>query len=92
MDTTYSNLKHIRKRLVVPHSIPGLVTSRVMVMSYLNGVPLTKLGEHVNNLPLAQRKMAFKQVGARFCFLLCMTNLSCRGTQLPYGADNITSS
>jgi len=62
MDTTCANLKRIRDRVVVPHSIPGLVTSRVLTMTYLEGVPLTNMREHVSKLSLMQRKVAFQRV------------------------------
>lgn len=62
MDTTCANLRHIRRRVVVPHSIPGLVTNRVLTMSYLQGVPLTKLEGHMTDVPPHLRKVAFRKV------------------------------
>jgi predicted unusual protein kinase regulating ubiquinone biosynthesis (AarF/ABC1/UbiB family) len=62
MDQTNENLKAIRSRVVVPHSIPGLVTERVLVMTYLDGVPLTQLEKHVQNISPAKKKAAFKRV------------------------------
>lgn len=44
-----SNLSHLRKHITIPHSVPGLVTKRVLVMNFVDGVPLTeaasKIGE-----------------------------------------------
>ena len=62
MDTVGENLKAIRSRVVIPTSIPGLVTDRVLVMSYLNGVPLTQLHKHASDLPEWKKKAAIKQV------------------------------
>lgn len=62
MDQTNETLKGIRSRVVVPHSIPGLVTNRVLVMSCLDGIPLTQLSKYVKDKPLAVQKAAFKRV------------------------------
>ena len=64
MDTTCASLKRIRDRVVVPHSIPGLVTKRILTMTYLQGVPLTKLEDHLTDIPHYQRKVAFQKVCA----------------------------
>eukprot|EP00892_Ulva_mutabilis_P003003 jgi/Ulvmu1/12703/UM095_0007.1 len=65
MDTTCANLKGIRGRVAVPHSIPGLVTSRVLTMTYLQGVPMTKMERHVTGLSQMQRKAAFQRIISR---------------------------
>lgn len=69
MDMTWSSLRQIRSRVVVPHSIPGLVTNRVLTMTYLQGVPLTKLEGHLTEVPQHLRKAAFRKV--------CSTRYSC---------------
>ena len=62
MDTVSENLKGMRRRVIVPNSIPGLVTDRVLVMTYLNGVPLTQLHNHASDLPEWKKKAAVKRV------------------------------
>lgn len=76
MDTTHETLKGIRSRVVVPHSMPGLVTSRMLVMSYLDGVPLTQLGKYVKDKSPAAQKVAFRRV--RGCVLRAWS-LGCTG-------------
>lgn len=76
MDTTHETLKGIRGRVAVPHSVPGLVTSRVLVMSYLDGVPLTQLGKYVKDQSPAAQKAAFKRVWAADCVPRAMNVLS----------------
>lgn len=66
MDVTCKSLRSIRHRVLVPHSVPGLVTNRVLTMSYLEGVPLTKLDRHVMGIPEFKRKAAFRTVGHLF--------------------------
>lgn len=62
MDQTHEALKHLRARVLVPHSIPGLVTNKVLVMSYLDGTPLNQLRERAESMPAAHRKAALKMV------------------------------
>lgn len=62
-DSTLSHtcpLKSSCKNVVVPRSIPGLVTQRMLVMEYLDGTQITRLGS--------------KMDGAR-CHALCFANL-----------------
>lgn len=79
MDQTHHTLRAIRNRVVVPHSIPGLVTDRVLVMNYLDGVPLTQLGKHVKNQSPAKQKAAFKRVRHSLHNLLCPCQVMCAG-------------
>lgn len=69
MDTVAESLKAIRSRVVIPTSIPGLVTDRVLVMSFLDGVPLTQLSRHTSNLSDAQKTVAMKRVRSSRCGL-----------------------
>ena len=41
--------------VVVPRSVPGLVTRRVLTMGFVDGVPLTRLEGHVSRLKLPKR-------------------------------------
>lgn len=63
MDTVAADLRGIRRRVVVPTSVPGLVTREVLVMDYIDGMPLSKLGSVTTDMSEQKRKMAFKRVG-----------------------------
>ena len=39
-------LQKLNHRIEVPRSVPGLVTDRLLVMSFLEGVPITRLDRH----------------------------------------------
>lgn len=41
--------------VVVPRSVPGLVTRRVLTMGFVDGIPLTRLESHVTRLKLPKR-------------------------------------
>jgi len=41
--------------VVVPRSVPGLVTRRVLTMGFVDGIPLTRLEGHVTRLKLPKR-------------------------------------
>lgn len=41
--------------VVVPRSVPGLVTRRVLTMGFVDGVPLTRLEGHVSRMKLPKR-------------------------------------
>jgi predicted unusual protein kinase regulating ubiquinone biosynthesis (AarF/ABC1/UbiB family) len=58
MDAIASHLAPIRARVAVPRSIPGLVTRRVMAMTFMEGTPLTALADRVAHLPQWQRERA----------------------------------
>jgi predicted unusual protein kinase regulating ubiquinone biosynthesis (AarF/ABC1/UbiB family) len=62
MDTVAEELKPIRARVVVPTSVPGLVTDRLLVMKYLDGVPLTQLGSKMSGYSDAQKKAGLTRV------------------------------
>jgi hypothetical protein len=51
MDTIAQHLSGWRGRVAVPQSVPGLVTQRLMVMSYMDGLPLMQLREKIEHLP-----------------------------------------
>jgi hypothetical protein len=70
MDTVAGNLKPIRSRVVIPTSVPGLVTDRMLVMSYLDGLPLTQLGTRAN-LSEEQKRMALRRVRPSHCMARC---------------------
>jgi aarF domain-containing kinase len=62
MDTVAKNLKHIHRRVIIPRSVPGLVTKRMLIMDYLDGVPLTQLASRTANLSEAKKIVAMKRV------------------------------
>jgi hypothetical protein len=62
MDTIAHDLRAIRSRVAIPTSVPGLVTDRMLVMQYLDGVPLTQLGSKMAGLSAAERRMGLKRV------------------------------
>jgi predicted unusual protein kinase regulating ubiquinone biosynthesis (AarF/ABC1/UbiB family) len=68
MDQTHETLKHLKSRVEVPHSVPGLVTGKVLVMNFLNGTPLNQLAAKARDMPVPRRKMALKMV--RYALLL----------------------
>ena len=41
MDTVSEELRSIRDRVVIPTSVPGLVTNKLLVMNFLDGVQRT---------------------------------------------------
>lgn len=61
MDSIATHLAPISSRVAVPRSVPGLVTRRVMGMTYMEGAPLMSLAERVAHLPKWQRE----KVGGR---------------------------
>ena len=67
MDTVAENLRPIRSRVVIPRSVPGLVTRRMLVMEFLEGVPLTQLGSRVSGLSAAAKKAAMTRVRPTRC-------------------------
>lgn len=55
MDTIAQHLSGWRGRVLVPQSVPGLVSQRLMVMSYMEGTPLMQLREKIEHLPQWQK-------------------------------------
>jgi predicted unusual protein kinase regulating ubiquinone biosynthesis (AarF/ABC1/UbiB family) len=44
MDTIAGHLRKVAAHVTVPRSVPGLVTDRVLVMEFVDGVPLMQVG------------------------------------------------
>lgn len=40
------SLQKLNHRIEVPRSVPGMVTDRLLVMNFLDGVPITRLERH----------------------------------------------
>ena len=56
MDSIAEHLGPISPRVAVPRSVPGLVTPRVMAMTYIQGTPLMQLKDKVAHLPKWKRE------------------------------------
>jgi hypothetical protein len=56
MDAIASHLSPIASRVAVPRSVPGLVTRRVMAMTFMEGTPLMQLQDKVAHLPKWKRE------------------------------------
>jgi len=50
--------KGISKKIEIPRSIPGLVTRRLLVMNFLDGLQITRLGDKTKKLSHKKRKIA----------------------------------
>lgn len=57
MDLVADHLKPLRGRVAVPRSIPGLVTPRLLVMEFMDGIPMTKLAEKTRGLSEKRKKI-----------------------------------
>jgi len=55
MDAIAANLEHM-SRVAIPRSVPGLVTQRALLMSFEEGLPLTRLEEKTKHLPRWKRE------------------------------------
>ncbi|KAF5841271.1 ABC1/COQ8 ser/thr kinase [Dunaliella salina] len=65
MDSIALHLRPIQDRVVVPRSVPGLVTPRLLVMEFMEGIPLTDLGSHTQGLSEAKKRAAKKRILSR---------------------------
>ncbi|KAL6766353.1 AKC2 [Auxenochlorella protothecoides x Auxenochlorella symbiontica] len=62
MDAVADQFKHLGHKIKVPHSIPGLVTDRMIVMEFLDGIPITRLAAHTSSLSASTRRLAAGRV------------------------------
>lgn len=44
MDAIGAHLRKVCRKVVVPRSVPGLVTPSLLVMEYMQGTPLLQVG------------------------------------------------
>lgn len=65
MDTISEHLAPIASRLQVPRSVGGLVTQRLLVMSFLEGVPLQEASRKVSGLSARRRELAKRLILSR---------------------------
>ncbi len=69
--------KGISKKIEIPRSVPGLVTRRLLVMNFLDGLQITRLGDKTKNLSRKKRKVAVERIVHRVA--------EAYGRQLLYG-------
>eukprot|EP00798_Chlamydomonas_sp_ICE-L_P027625 gene27625-7262_t len=74
MDTIARNLSDISKRVTVPRSVPGLVTQRLLVMSLIDGTPLTEAGKVMDGLSEKMQNVA--KVSENYSHLIMCEGLS----------------
>ncbi|WIA37974.1 hypothetical protein OEZ86_001350 [Tetradesmus obliquus] len=65
MDTIAQHLSQLSHSVRVPRSVPGLVSRRLMVMSFMEGLPLLQLKDKVAHLPQWKRDKAARRILAR---------------------------
>lgn len=65
MDTIAHHLRGVSDRISIPKSIGGLVTQRVLVMSFLEGVPLLEASSRISDLSQYKREQAKRRILSR---------------------------
>jgi predicted unusual protein kinase regulating ubiquinone biosynthesis (AarF/ABC1/UbiB family) len=65
MDAVARQFEGLGKRIRVPRSVPGMVTPRLLVMSFLDGIPLTRLKDRIDGLNEATRRLAARRILSR---------------------------
>jgi predicted unusual protein kinase regulating ubiquinone biosynthesis (AarF/ABC1/UbiB family) len=64
MDAVARQFEGLGHRIVVPRSVPSMVTPRLLVMNYLDGMPITRMKDTVafQNLSEATKRMAARRI------------------------------
>lgn len=62
MDAVARQFDGLGHKICVPRSVPGMVTSRLLVMSYLDGVSITRLNDRIEGLSEATKRLAAKRI------------------------------
>jgi predicted unusual protein kinase regulating ubiquinone biosynthesis (AarF/ABC1/UbiB family) len=67
MNAVHKSFAPIQSRIVVPSSVTGLVTDRLLVMTFLDGVPITKMrdAKEYQNLSAATKRLAARRILSR---------------------------
>eukprot|EP00879_Flechtneria_rotunda_P019841 GHRR01020855.1.p1 GENE.GHRR01020855.1~~GHRR01020855.1.p1 ORF type:complete len:296 (+),score=106.59 GHRR01020855.1:572-1459(+) len=65
MDTIAQHLQQLSSHVAVPRSVPGLISQRLMVMTYMEGLPLMQLRDKVAHLSEWKRRKAARHILAR---------------------------
>lgn len=67
MDSIAQSLRPISDHVVVPESIPGLVTERMLIMSFMDGIPLRQLSEKTAGMSVRKQRAAKERILKRLC-------------------------
>eukprot|EP00210_Caulerpa_lentillifera_P006027 g5760.t1 len=67
MDSISLALRPLHKHVVIPQSIPGLVTHRLLIMSFIDGIPLRNLRERVASMSPKKQRKAKERILQRLC-------------------------
>ncbi|GAB4821653.1 hypothetical protein N2152v2_008699 [Parachlorella kessleri] len=62
MDAVAHQFRKQTHKIEVPRSVPGMVTDRLLVMNFLEGVPITRLKDHTRNLSESLRRKAARRI------------------------------
>jgi predicted unusual protein kinase regulating ubiquinone biosynthesis (AarF/ABC1/UbiB family) len=64
MNAVAKQFDGLNHKIVVPRSIPALVTQRLLVMDFIDGIPITKMREQARfqNLSEATKRLAARQI------------------------------
>ena len=54
--------KGLSKKVEIPRSVPGMVTRRLLVMNFLDGVQITRLGDKTKKLSQRKRRAAVERI------------------------------
>ncbi|KAH7619626.1 hypothetical protein Ndes2526B_g06607 [Nannochloris sp. 'desiccata'] len=67
MDAVARHFEGQSDKIVVPRSVPTMVTPRLLVMNYLDGVPITRMKDQIafQNLSEATKRLAAKRILSR---------------------------
>lgn len=67
MDAVARQFEGLGHRIVVPRSVPSMVTPRLLVMNFLDGVPITRMKDarEFQNLSEATKRMAARRILSR---------------------------
>ncbi|PSC70875.1 putative aarF domain-containing kinase 1 [Micractinium conductrix] len=65
MDAVARQFQKLNHRIEVPRSVPSMVTDRLLVMNFLEGVPITRLERHTQNLSEATKRLAANRILSR---------------------------
>ena len=67
MDAVARQFDGLNHKIVVPRSVPTMVTPRLLVMNFLEGVPITRMKDHggFQNLSEATKRMAARRILTR---------------------------
>ncbi len=60
-------MQDIRSRVEIPRSVPGFVTKQLLVMNYVEGVQITRMGEQsrAKALSAIQKRVASRRIFSR---------------------------